>query len=318
MATSQTKIIQTSFALIIVLAVLLWIFQDNILKIAFRQDNTKILVDLNNELKEETYSEKIENFVMKEYSKEQILLHIIEAETYYSYKDPPIQLLEIVAKTYDEFQEEVLMLSSNRAELFDSGEIFFKGEVNILTKSGVEHELDTEVLILLTESGQIKSDSEVTYLGKNEKMISESMEMITDSDIMYLNGKVKINQDAGAVINTTNLYVNHFDGNKIYQSEEQTIYNSKDNIISSEKGINSDMNMNLLNLLGNVNILYPSGSTIESYNLEIDQSDGGETYKSNELIHYQSTGVDIKAQKMHYDAVIKLLKLSDKVSAVYE
>ena len=318
MAAFQTKIIQTFFTSIIVVAIFLWIFQDNILKITFPTDNTELLVNPSNELKEETYLEKIENFVMKEYSKEHVLLHIIEAETYYSFKDSPIQLLEIVAKTYDESQQEVLMLSSNEAELFKSGEIFFKGEVNILTKSGVKHELDTEALILLTETGQIKSDSEVTYLGKNEKMISEGIEMIMDSNIMYLNGKVKINQDSGAIINTTNLYVDHYDGNKIYQSEEKTIYNSKDNIISSEKGINSDMNRNLLSLLGNVNVLLPSGSKMDSYNLVIDQSDGGEIYKSNELVHYQSTGVSIKAQKMNYDAVIKLLKLSDEVSAVYE
>ena len=270
------------------------------------------------ELKVESYLEKIDNFLMKEYSEDQLLLHTIEASTYLSFRDSPVQLLEVIAKTYDKKQQEGFVLSSNSAEILKSGEISFNGEVNIITKNGISHQLDTDALILLTESSQIKSDSEITYLGENEKMISQGMELNQNNDTMYLNGKVQIKQDMGSIIDTTNLYINHDSGNKIYQSKENTIYRSQDNIVSSEKGMDADMNKNLINLLGKVNILSASGNTINSYNLIIDQSNDGEVFKSNDLVHYQSPGVNIKAKKMYYDVSIKKIELTNEVLAIYD
>ena len=318
MVAFQTKKIQSFFAVIIVLVVVLWIYQDDILKISLLNEKTEPLVSINEGGKDKPYLEKIENFLLKEYSVGQLLLHTIEAETYFSFKDSPVLLLEIVAKTYDKSQQENLVLRSNRAKIMKSGEVIFNGEVNIVTKSGISHQLDTEELILLTESGQIKSESEITYLGESEKITSQGVEMNQDSDTMYLNGEVQIKQDFGPIINTTNLFVNHYDGNKIYQSKSKTIYSSEDNIVSSEEGIDADMNKNLLNLLGKVNILGASGSKIDSYNLIIDQSNGGEIFKSNDLVHYQSTGVNIKAKKMYYDVPFKKIELTNEVSAVYE
>jgi hypothetical protein len=78
------------------------------------------------------------------------------------------------------------------------------------------------------------------------------------------------------------------------------------------------MNKNLIKLLGKVEILGLSGTTMESNNLLIDQSNGGEVYKSNDSVHYQSTTVNIKAIKMHYDAITNKLELMDEVLAVYE
>jgi len=318
MVAFQTKKIQSLFGVIIVLAVILWVYQDDFFKISLLQEKTEPLVNINEVVKEKPYLEKIENFLVKEYSEDQLLLHTIKAETYFSYKDSPVILLEIVVKTYDKSQQENLVLKSNRAKIMKSGEVVFNGDVNIVTKSGVLHQLDTEELTLLTESNQIKSESEITYLGINEKITSQGMEMNQDSDTVYLNGEVKINQDFGPIINTTNLFVNHYDGNKIYQSKGRTVYSSEDNTVSSEQGIDADMNKDLLNLLGKVNILGVSGSTIDSFNLTIDQSNGGEVFKSNDLVHYQATGVNIKAKEMYYDVPIKKIELKNEVSAVYE
>jgi LPS export ABC transporter protein LptC len=318
MVAFQTKKIQSLFGVIIVLAVILWVYQDDFFKISLLQEKTEPLVNINEVVKEKPYLEKIENFLVKEYSEDQLLLHTIKAETYFSYKDSPVILLEIVVKTYDKSQQENLVLKSNRAKIMKSGEVVFNGDVNIVTKSGVLHQLDTEELTLLTESNQIKSESEITYLGINEKITSQGMEMNQDSDTVYLNGEVKINQDFGPIINTTNLFVNHYDGNKIYQSKGKTVYSSEDNTVSSEQGIDADMNKDLLNLLGKVNILGVSGSTIDSFNLTIDQSNGGEVFKSNDLVHYQATGVNIKAKEMYYDVPIKKIELKNEVSAVYE
>ena len=318
MAVFQTKKIQSFIAFIIVLVAILWLFQDNILKISILQNKTEQLDTSNQEFKEDSYLEKIDNFIIKEYSKDQILLHTVEAETYFSYKDSPVQLLKVKVKTFDETQQEGLVMTSNRAEMLKSGEMFFNGEVNIQTKSGVLHEIDTESLIVLTNSGQIKSNREITYLAENAKINAQGMDMSIDSDTMFLNGKVKIKQDSGSIINTTNLFISHAEGEKKYQSKEKTVYLSKYNTINSEKGIDADMNKNLIKLLGKVEILGLSGSKMESYDLLIDQSNGGEVYKSNDSVHYQSSATNIKAKKMNYDAVTKKLELMDEVLAVYE
>jgi len=318
MAVFQTNKIQSFIAFIIVLVAILWLFQDNILKISILQNKTEQLDSSNQEFKETPYLEKIDNFIIKEYSKDQILLHTVEAETYFSYKDSPVQLLKVKVKTFDETQQQGLVMTSNRAEILKSGEMFFNGEVNIQTKSGVAHEIDTESLIVLTNSGQIKSNREITYLAENAKINAQGMDMSIDSDTMLLNGKVKIKQDSGSIINTTNLFISHAEGEKKYQSKEKTVYVSKYNTANSEKGIDADMNKNLIKLLGKVEILGLSGSKMESYDLLIDQSNGGEVYKSNDSVHYQSSATNIKAKKMNYDAVTKKLELMDGVLAVYE
>ena len=73
-----------------------------------------------------------------------------------------------------------------------------------------------------------------------------------------------------------------------------------------------------IKLLGKVEVLNSSGSSLNSSNLLIDQSNGGEVLKSNSSSHFKSNTVDIKAKKMHYDAVTKKLELMNKVVAVYE
>jgi len=79
-----------------------------------------------------------------------------------------------------------------------------------------------------------------------------------------------------------------------------------------------DMNIELINLLGKVEVLIQSGGILESFNVVIDQSNDGEVIKSNSPSHYKSNIVDIKAKKMHYDAVTKKLELMNRVEAVYE
>jgi len=318
MALFQTKKIHSFILFIIVLVAVLWIFQDNFLKLLASQKVTEQLVSTAEEVKETAYLEKIDNFILKEYSNQQILLHTIQADTYYSYKNSPVQILQVEVKTFNETQEEGLVLTSNRAEILKSGEMFFNGEVKIQTKTGVLHELDTESLIVLSDNGQIKSNKEVTYLGETVRIISEGMEMSIDSDTMYLSGNVKIFKDSGMTVDTKNLYISHDAGEKIYKSKEKTVYRSKDTIVNSENGIDMDMNIQLINLLGKVEVLSGPGGILKSTNVIIDQSNDGEVLKSNSLSHFKSNTVDIKAKKMHYDAVTKKLELMNRVVAVYE
>jgi len=275
MALFQTKKIQSFIVFIIILASILWIFQDNFLKLLAFQKVSEQSILTAEEPDETAYLEKIDNFILKEYSNEQVLLHTIQADTYYSYKNSPVQIVDVEVKTFNEKQEEGLVLRSNRAEILKSGEMFFNGEVKIQTKTGVSHELDTESLIVLSDNGQIKSNKEVTYLGETVRIISEGMEMNIDSDTMYLSGNVKIVEDSGMTVDTKNLYISHNAGEKIYKSKEKTVYRSKDTIVNSENGIDMDMNIKLINLLGKVEIVSGPGDILKSSNVVIDQSNDG-------------------------------------------
>jgi len=318
MALFQTKKIQSFIVFIIVLVAILWVFQDNFLKSLVFQKVKEQSISGNQGVKEAAYLEKIDNFLLKEYSKEQILLHTIKADTYYSYKNSPVQIQKVEVKTFNAAQEEGLVLSSNRAEMLKSGEMFFNGQVKIQSITGISHELDTESLIVLSDKGQIKSNKEVTYLGEAVRIVAEGMEMSIDSDTMYLSGDVKILEDSGITINTKNLYISQNLGEKIYKSKEATVYHSKNTIVNSEDGIDIDMNLQLINLLGEVEVMSGPGGSLKSSNVEIDQSNDGEVLKSNSSSHFKSNTVDIKAKKMHYDAVTKKLELMNRVEARYE
>ena len=237
MALFQTKKIQSFIVFIIVLVATLWVFQDSFLKFLVFQKITEQSDTTSEEVKETAYKEKIDNFFLKEYSKELVLLHTINARTYYSFENSPIELYEVKVKTFNEAQEEGLLLISNRAEILKSGEISFNGEVEIQTITGISHKLTTESLIVLSDDGLIKSNKQVTYLGEASRIISEGLEMSIDSDTMHLSGNVKIYEDSGVVIDTKNLYVDHKLGKKIYRSNEVTVYRSKDAIVTSESGV---------------------------------------------------------------------------------
>ena len=312
MALFKSKKIQSLIIAIIVLVVGIWLFQNNYLKLSVFQKKIDQSASTNLMDKETAYLEKIDNFVIKEYSEKQVLLHTIKADTYYSYKNSPIQLLNVEVKTFNESGQEGIVLTSNRAEMLKSGEMFFNGEVNIKTKSGISHELDTESLIVLTNTGKIKSNKKITYLGENSKINAQEMEMDIDSNTMFLKGGVQILQASDVKIDTTNLFISHSNGQKKYNSKSKTSYQSTGNRVNSEKGFDMDANQNLMNLLGQVEILNASGSKINTSNLIIDRSNGDEFFKSNEPSHFQSSNIDIKSKQMHYDATIKKTRINGK------
>ena len=318
MALFKSKKIQSLIIAIIVLVVGIWLFQNNYLKLSVFQKKIDQSASTNLMDKETAYLEKIDNFIIKEYSEKQVLLHTIKADTYYSYKNSPTQLLKVEVKTFNESGQEGIVLTSNRAEMLKSGEIFFNGEVNIKTKSGISHELDTESLIVFTNTGKIKSNKKITYLGENSKINAQEMEMDIDSNTMFLKGGVQILQASDVKIDTTNLFISHSNGQKKYNSKSKTSYQSTGNRVNSEKGFDMDANQNLMNLLGQVEILNVSGSKINTSNLIVDRSNSDEFFKSNEPSHFQSSNIDIKSKQMHYDATSKKLELTGKVFAIYE
>jgi LPS export ABC transporter protein LptC len=316
MAIFQTKKIQSVIVFIIVLVAILWIFQDNILSISDFEKSTKESEFSEEQIKDTPYLEKIDNFIIKEYSSDQVLLHTIEADVYKSFKNSPVQLDTVKVTTFDEKQDETLTLTSNRAVLFKSGTIHFIGEVEIKTVSGISHEIDTELLVV--KGDQINSNRDVFYLGEKAKIRAQGMDMNINSDLMNLNGDVEIIQDNGATLVTKNLFISHSLGEKRYESKEKAVYRSKENIANSDKGVDINMNLEQTKLLGDVTVVNGFGSSLTSYNLIIDQSNGSEIFKSNSPSRFQSNTVDIRAKKMHYDAIAKKLKLTDEVVATYE
>jgi LPS export ABC transporter protein LptC len=316
MAIFQTKKIQSFIVFIIVLAAILWIFQDNILNISVFKKTTEVSELSDEQIKDTPYLEKIDNFIIKEYSSDQVLLHTIEADVYKSFKDSPVQLEIVTVTTFDEKQNESLTLTSNRAVIFKSGSIHFIGEVEIKTLSGISHEIDTELLVV--KGDQIKSNRDVFYLGENAKIKAQGLDMNTKSDLVNLNGDVEILQDSGATLTTKNLLISHGSGEKRYESNEKTIYKSNENIVNADRGVDINMKTEQTKLLGDVTVVNGFGSSLTSYDLIIDQSNDGEIFKSNSPTRFQSNTVDIKAKKMHYDAIAKKLKLTDEVKATYE
>jgi len=316
MAIFQTKKIQSFIVFIIVLAAILWIFQDNILSISVFKKTTEVSELSEEQIKDTPYLEKIDNFIIKEYSSDQVLLHTIEADVYKSFKDSPVQLEIVTVTTFDEKQNETLTLTSDRAVIFKSGSIHFIGEVEIKTLSGISHEIDTELLVV--KGDQIKSNRDVFYLGENAKIKAQGLDMNTKSDLVNLNGDVEILQDSGATLTTKNLLISHGSGEKRYESKEKTVYKSNENIVNADRGVDINMKTEQTKLLGDVTVINGFGSSLTSYDLIIDQSNDGEIFKSNSPTRFQSNTVDIKAKKMHYDAIAKKLKLTDEVKATYE
>ncbi|MDA9802305.1 LPS export ABC transporter periplasmic protein LptC [Candidatus Pseudothioglobus singularis] len=316
MAIFQTKKIQSFIIFIIVLAAILWIFQDNILSISVFKKTTEVSELSEEQIKDTPYLEKIDNFIIKEYSSDQVLLHTIEADVYKSFKDSPVQLEIVTVTTFDEKQNETLTLTSDRAVIFKSGSIHFIGEVEIKTLSGISHEIDTELLVV--KGDQIKSNRDVFYLGESAKIKAQGLDMNTKSDLVNLNGDVEILQDSGATLTTKNLLISHGSGEKRYESKEKTVYKSNENIVNADRGFDINMKTEQTKLLGDVTVVNGFGSSLTSYDLIIDQSNDGEIFKSNSPTRFQSNTVDIKAKKMHYDAIAKKLKLTDEVKATYE
>jgi len=316
MAIFQTKKIQSFIVFIIVLAAILWIFQDNILSISVFKKTTEVSELSEEQIKDTPYLEKIDNFIIKEYSSDQVLLHTIEADVYKSFKDSPVQLEIVTVTTFDEKQNETLTLTSDRAVIFKSGSIHFIGEVEIKTLSGISHEIDTELLVV--KGDEIKSNRDVFYLGESAKIKAQGLDMNTKSDLVNLNGDVEILQDSGATLTTKNLLISHGSGEKRYESKEKTVYKSNENIVNADRGVDINMKTEQTKLLGDVTVVNGFGSSLTSYDLIIDQSNDGEIFKSNSPTRFQSNTVDIKAKKMHYDAIAKKLKLTDEVKATYE
>ena len=266
---------------------------------------------------EVSYIEKIDNFVLQEFGANQQLSHFVEARSYFNFKGSPALLLDPKVTTYNEKGEADYVLTSERANYLDSGEIKFKGKVNVRSNTGITHKMNTQELLVSTKTDDLISNKKVTYLGERAKMIAQGMHMKAKEDKMKLIGKTSINQDSGQKILTQDLYIDQSNGQKHYYSDNDTTYLAPDNKIYAS-GIDMDMRKEIVQLLGKVKILQNSGSKINTADLIVDQSGESEIYRTKERIHYQSEVADIYATGMRYDAKNQKIKLTGGVVGRYE
>ena len=318
MAIFQTKKILSFIIFIIVLAAIVWMFQDNILRMSFFE-KTSDNIELNQfKSGDSSYLEKIDNFNVKEYSDNQKILHIMTADTYFSYRNSPVQLVNIKVTTFNENQKEGLTLNANLAQINKQGEIFFNGDVLIKTKNNAIHEINSESLMYISDDGVIKSNQDVVYTGEASTINSQGMLMNINSDKLLLNGVVNISHKSGSLLESSNLSINHSNDEKVYQSKERTIYRSTENEITADAGFIMNMNNNLTNLLGNVKFIGATGTTMYSSNLIVDQSNDSEVFKTNDPTKYNSPESNIRSNKMYYDTSVNKIKLTGNVVAIYE
>ncbi|WP_291929726.1 LPS export ABC transporter periplasmic protein LptC [Candidatus Thioglobus sp.] len=282
------------------------------------QENTDPVLTQNEEVsKEVSYMEKIDNFALQEFNADNRLSHFVKATNYFHFKNSPALLLNPEVTTYDEQGKKDYVLTSERADYLDSGEISFKGKVNVHSSSGITHKMKTKELLVGTKTDDLVSNKKVTYLGENAKIVSQGMHMQTRDDKMKLTGKTVIKQDSGQKILTKNLNIDQSNGQKHYYSKHNTTYLAKEDTIYST-GMDLDMQEKILQLSGKVKILQNSGTKINTQDLVVDQSNDGDVYRTEEKIHYQSKLANINAVGMHYDAKNKKVKLTGGVAGVYE
>jgi len=266
---------------------------------------------------EVSYIEKIDNFALQEFDENQQLSHFVKARRYFNFKDTPALLLDPKVTTYNEKGEADYVLTSDRANYLDSGEIKFKGKVDIRSNTGITHKMNTQELLVSTKTDDLISNKKVTYLGERAKIIAQGLHMKAKEDKMKLIGKTSINQDTGQKILTKDLYIDQSNGQKHYYSKNDTTYLATDNKIYAD-GIDMDMRKEILQLLGKVKILQNSGSKINTKDLIVDQSGENEIYRTKEKIHYQSKVANIHATGMRYDAKNQKIKLTGGVVGRYE
>ncbi|WP_428086872.1 LPS export ABC transporter periplasmic protein LptC [Candidatus Thioglobus sp.] len=266
---------------------------------------------------ERSYLEKIDYFVLQEFDANQTLSHLVEADRYYNFKDSPALLINPKVTTYDQKGASNYTLSAKRAHYLDNGKVSFKGQVDVSSINGIKHKMNTEELLIDTNTDDLTSHKKVTYLGENAKVVSQGMLMKTKDNKMKLTGDVRINQDSGQQMLTNDLTIDQSNNQKHYHSDNNTTYLSTANKIYAQ-GMDMDMQKQITQLFGDVKILQDSGSIIKANNLTVDQSNGRELYKTNEHIHYQSQAADIRAKVMYYDAVAQKIKLSGGVVGRYE
>ena len=267
---------------------------------------------------EENFSDRIENFSIQEFDKGYRLSRLIESESYINYKDKPGLMKNPKVTSFGETSNIVdYVLKADKGLYLDSGDFLFTGSVNVESKTGIKHIMESNSILYKKDTEEIISQDEVTYLGQNDVMIADGMHMNPNSDNIKTIGKTKINRYTGGEILSKDVAVDKTKNKNIFHSKEKTTYISeKDRVISD--GFNYIENDGVMTLLGASRITQDKGATIDSTNLVIENNNNQERYKTSDYIFYESKISKIESKGMDYDAKSQKLELFNGVEGVYE
>ena len=267
---------------------------------------------------EENFSDRIENFSIQEFDKGYRLSRLIESESYINYKDKPGLMKNPKVTSFGETSNIVdYVLKADKGLYLDSGDFLFTGSVNVESKTGIKHIMESNSILYKKDTEEIISQDEVTYLGQNDVMIADGIHMNPNNDNIKTIGKTKINRDTGGEILSKDVVVDKTKNKNIFHSKEKTTYISeKDRVISD--GFNYIENDGVMTLLGASRITQDKGATIDSTNLVIENNNNQERYKTSDYIFYESKISKIKSKGMDYDAKSQKLELFNGVEGVYE
>ncbi len=306
-------------ALIIVIIAAMWLLMKGVSSASKSTPSEKLSAPTQSDILNQAvdYVEKIEHFALQTFNAQQVLVQFIKAKYFYQFKNAPTLLIDPKVTTFDQQGQEKITLSSKRAHYLDNGKLKFMDKVDIASSDGITHKIQTQELLVDTDTGELSSQQQVTYLGEGAKIVAQGMYMKSRANKLKLLGDTSIDKGEGKKFLTKDLYVEQINHQKHYYSNQHTTYLTANNSIDAQ-GIDMNMQTNITQLLGWVKILQQSGATIRAKNLTLNHSKGAEIYHTKEKIHYQSSAADIQANRMHYDAVQQIIKLSGGVVGRYE
>ena len=263
------------------------------------------------------YVEKIDNFTIQEFTKDNKVLNLVQAKQYLKFEDSPNLLVDLTLSAYNDKSKLVYKIFTKSASYDKNKNLILKDSVDIVFNNDIKHNIQAEELIFKTKKQELISNKKTIYQGGNIQIISQGMELKNKTKQIILIGKTIINQNNDKKLITNDLYIDQVKGQKHYYSNKDTTYLSEQLQIYS-KGLDIKENDKIIQLLGEVKIYQDKGITIDTKNLIIESSEDGDIVKTKEKVNYQSKEIKISSKGMNFNLKNKKLNLTGGVKGVYE
>jgi LPS export ABC transporter protein LptC len=263
------------------------------------------------------YVEKIDNFTIQEFTKDNKVLNLVQAKQYLKFEDSPNLLVDLTLSAYNDKSKLVYKIFTKSASYDKNKNLILKDSVDIVFNNDIKHNIQAEELIFKTKKQELISNKKTIYQGGNIQIISQGMELKNKTKQIKLIGKTIINQNNDKKLITNDLYIDQVKGQKHYYSNKDTTYLSEQLQIYS-KGLDIKENDKIIQLLGEVKIYQDKGITIDTKNLIIESSEDGDIVKTKEKVNYQSKEIKISSKGMNFNLKNKKLNLTGGVKGVYE
>jgi LPS export ABC transporter protein LptC len=269
-------------------------------------------------LKTEAYLEKIDDFSLQEFDKNQKIVNFIKAKQYFNYKNDKTVLVKPNIIFYTPNGKKSRILNANYLRYAQDGAMLLEGDVHLDKYGKIAHKIKAKTLRINAKQDDLSSKQAVVYFSGLDKIsASKGLRVQSDGKKVNLLGKVFIQGANGKNIKTRNLLIDQRGARKRYFSKYKTLYISEFDTIHAG-GL--DAKNNLTHLLGKVNIVQRSGIKIKTKHLSIDQTKGKAVYYSKNTTVYTSPNntvrakngmnMDTKKQKINLWGAVKITQKS--------